>query len=217
MGTRVSTRSTEAATASSRVRKVAQRRHEMANHPATSVASKSDLLAACVARERAATIARLVRVLPRSDAEDAFQEACVRALAQLDRQREPHQLRPWFQTILRSVVAARLRCPERTSALEDHNEPPAPSAGGQCCGCGAGVLRRVRASHRSALERVLLYGEDVAEAARADGITPGHLRVRLYRGKRELANAWLRCCGACITEEGGRDCHCHERRDARMP
>lgn len=190
----------------------------MANPPTRNDANKGELLAACVARERAATIARLVHVLPRSDAEDAFQEACVRALAQLDRQREPRQLRPWFQVILRSVVAARLRSPERTSALEDRDDPPAASPPrAHRCGCGAGALRSVRASHRSALERVLIRGQGIAEAARADGITPGHLRVRLYRGKQELASAWLRCCGACITEEGGADCQCHNRRDARRP
>ena len=94
----------------------------MAHSPETHAASKSDLLAACVAGERATTIARLVRILPRSDAEDAFQEACVRALVQLDRQREPRKLRPWFQMILRSVVAARLRSPEHTSALEERDD-----------------------------------------------------------------------------------------------
>lgn len=184
----------------------------MANQPATNDANKGDLLAACVARERAATIARLVHVLPHSDAEDAFQEACVRALAQLDRQRGPRQLRPWFQTILRSVVASRLRSAERTSALEERDDPPAASSREHRCGCGAVALRSVRASHRSALERVLIRGQGIAEAARADGITPGHLRVRLFRGKQELARAWLRCCNACITEEGGSDCQCHEMR-----
>jgi RNA polymerase sigma-70 factor (ECF subfamily) len=191
----------------------------MAKLPATAAPDvrKVERLAACIARERSATIVRLERVLPCGDAEDAFQEACVRALSRLDRQRESKTLRPWFQAILRSVVAARLRRPPRNCALDEHDAPFTASSPEQRCGCGVDALRSVRASHRSALERVLIRGQDIADAALADCTTPGNLRVRLHRGKQELESAWLRCCGTCITEEMGADCRCHERRDAHKP
>ena len=188
----------------------------MAHPPKSTAAAESKVarLAACIVQERSATIARLGHVLPGADAEDAFQEACVRALSRIDSQRASNALRPWFQVILRSVVAARLRKPEGTRALDEHYAEQAESSPPSCCACGADALRYVRASHRSALQRVLLGEQAIADAARADGTTPGNLRIRLHRGKQELRSAWLRICGACITDDVGTDCSCREPRDA---
>lgn len=187
--------------------------------PKVSECDKSVQLDRLVRTERLRTIARLERVLPVQEAEDAYQDACVRALDRLDQQTSKLGLRAWFHAILKSTVATRAE----TLRYAASQQPPAvellaePSRAEQedACRCGARVMRRLRPAYRSVLHRAIADDKPVRDVATTDQTSPNNTRVRLHRARTALRNSWSTVCGPCVTVNAGAGCACGDARDGR--
>jgi RNA polymerase sigma-70 factor, ECF subfamily len=129
------------------------------------------------------------RVLPRADAEEAVQEALVRAWLGRSSCRQPEAPLPWLLEITRNEA----RRVARREALRISLELPdaAPSEDAEL----AGTAARVTVEHALSRladrdQRVLLmrYSEDLSqvEVARRLGLPEGTVKVRLHRARRRL-------------------------------
>lgn len=171
---------------------------------------KSEQLANQVRAERLRTLARLERVLPAQDAEDAYQDACVRALERLSQQARESSLRAWFQAVLRSTLATRARELRRSRGGQTDFEPHLhlQSDQGDICPCGLRAVGCLRSDYSSLLRRAVLDGRPIEEIAVQDRVTPNNTRVRLHRARAALRDAWAGVCGPCITVDAGTNCAC---------
>lgn len=174
---------------------------------------KSEQLANQVLTERLRTLARLEKVLPAQDAEDAYQDACVRALERLGQQAGETSLRAWFQAVLRSTLATRTRELRKSRGEQTDLEPQLQPDHGDICPCGLRTLGRLRSDYRGLLRRAILDGRPIEEIAAQDRVTPNNTRVRLYRARAALRHAWAGVCGPCITVDAGTNCACGDSCD----
>lgn len=137
-------------------------------------------------------IARVVRALvPPAEAEDVFQEVCLRLLVKGALYDPSRPLEPWLDAVTRRVCAAagRRAARRRRERGPLSVEPPAPApASGDPF-----VLDAVRdylagrpATERRALRLVLLTGMTQREAAKQLGVPPGTVASWLARGVRAL-------------------------------
>lgn len=180
---------------------------------------KSVQLARLVRTERLLTIARLERLLPVAEAEDAYQDACVRALDRLSQQTSKLGLRAWFHAILRSTVATRAEALRYTASRQQPAvellAEPSRAEQEDMCRCGSGVLRRLRPTYRRVLQRAIADGQPIKEVAARDQISSNNTRVRLHRARKALRGFWSEVCGPCITVDAGADCACTDDRDGK--
>jgi RNA polymerase sigma-70 factor, ECF subfamily len=133
------------------------------------------------------------RVLPRADAEEAVQEALVRAWVRRDACRSPEAPLPWLLEITRNEARrligreARRGHRELVETLPDHAYRDDDEF--------AGATTRMTVEH--ALRRLgdrdqrmlrLRYAEDLTqgEVARLLGVPEGTVKVRLHRARRRL-------------------------------
>ena len=128
-------------------------------------------------------------MLPRADAEEAVQEALVRAWLRRDACRSPEAPLPWVLEITRNE-ARRLLGRPGTLALSD----AAPQEDDALA--GAAVRVTVEQALRSLAERDrrvlhLRYAEDLTqvEVARRLGLPEGTVKVRLHRARGRLRRA----------------------------
>jgi RNA polymerase sigma-70 factor (ECF subfamily) len=128
-------------------------------------------------------------VLPRVDAEEAVQEALVRAWLRRDKCRSPEAPLPWLLEITRNE-ARRLRGREaRRGCLELFEGPPREDD--ELAGTAARVSVEQALSTLADRDRRVLhlrYAEDLTqpEVARRLGLPEGTVKVRLHRARRRL-------------------------------
>lgn len=135
--------------------------------------------------ERDAMAAAIGFLGSRSEAEDAAQEAFVRAWSKLETLRDPSRFKAWLGGILIRFCHDRLRrlARERRAAgvMETgHEEVPADTRD---------IIQETLAlplESREVLVLFYLQGLDVGELAEALGISPANAKVRLHRGRRML-------------------------------
>jgi RNA polymerase sigma-70 factor (ECF subfamily) len=177
--------------------------------PARGAAARAEALAGAKARFLGFLERRLGS---RADAEDVLQAALVRVLEREAPLRDEERLVPWFYQVLRNLVvdhhrrrAARAAGAARAAALG----PAVPDDDllREACACVGGVLAGLRPAHADLLRRLELAGEPPASAARALGISPGNLAVRLHRARRALRAELGRLCRTCA-DHGCLDCTC---------
>ena len=131
----------------------------------------------------------------RHDAEDLTQETFLAAHRSIGRYSAGRTFGPWLFGIARHAVASHWRRRRSTETLpEDFEERPGPEAdpaGAAETGDDRQALWQIARRLKPAQFQVLWlrYGEDfdVAEVARAMGITRIHTKVLLYRARNELA------------------------------
>lgn len=144
----------------------------------------------------------------RADAEDAVQQALVRASEQLHTLDDPEKLEGWFATIVRRQAIDQLRRQTRDAqkrrrlAIEPAPAPyPAPDDLQPTCACGIDALEDLSPSYAEILTRVILNEEPVQEAADALGISDTNASVRLHRARKALRMELLDRCGTTSTRE----------------
>lgn len=170
---------------------------------------KSEFLGRHVRNERSRTLARLERLLPAWEAEDAYQDACLRALERLHQQKRTGALRSWFRTVLQRTVATRMLARATAAGdVEAEGSSLRERDVGNLCGCGHIALRRLGPHDRGILQHVLVEGRPLREHALHHEITPGNARVRLHRARKRPGASWSDQCGTCITEDAGARCDC---------
>jgi RNA polymerase sigma factor (sigma-70 family) len=125
-----------------------------------------------------------------SDAEDALQEAFVRAWSDLPSLRDVERWPAWFRrlTVRAAIDTSRRRRTARIVPLDDH-EPPPVLDGSAARAARDEVLRAM--SHLDANDRALLalrFGQDLElpDAAAAMGIPLGTAKSRLHRALGRL-------------------------------
>jgi RNA polymerase sigma-70 factor, ECF subfamily len=129
------------------------------------------------------------RVLPRIDAEEAAQEAMVRAWVRRDACRHPDAPLPWLLEITRNEARRLLGREARREHLELFEAPPREDD--ELAGTADRVtveqaLRTLADGDRCMLH--LRYAEDLTqvEVARRLGVPEGTVKVRLHRARRRL-------------------------------
>jgi RNA polymerase sigma-70 factor (ECF subfamily) len=132
-------------------------------------------------------------MLPRHDAEEAVQEALVRAWSRRGACRSPEAPLPWVLEITRNETRRALGRRARRSSLEIADAEP-PATDGDDRELAGAALRLTMEQALGALadrDRSLLrlrYAEDLtqSEMARRLGVPEGTVKVRLHRARRRL-------------------------------
>jgi len=138
------------------------------------------------------------RVGNHPDAEDLTAQVFVRAVEQLDTEREPGQIAAWLYRVAHNATADYWRAFYRLPVIgADHVAPgwePADDGGrprvepdDRAAVRVQALLRRLPDQYRRVLELRFLERQSVAETARIMGITNGNARVLQYRALRRAA------------------------------
>lgn len=176
------------------------------------LAAQRRALGALVERERPGFVARLGKKMAHVDAEEVFQDACLRALERLSQQQQPAQLRAWFNTVLRTVVS-RNSAPEQGAGTSNLSDSQSADAAPDRCSCGMVALATLSERQRALLHRAVFEGRAASQLALDERTTTNNMRVRLHRARAQLRTRWKRKCGACISSELGLGCACQRLRD----
>ncbi|MCG8459141.1 MAG: sigma-70 family RNA polymerase sigma factor, partial [Holophagales bacterium] len=167
-------------------------------------------LEACLVAARPKVIAALCRYFRDLDAaEDAFQEACVRALRSWPEKGRPRDEVGWLILVGRNagIDEARRRQRLRPAGEGERDPPPEGSEDEELAALehrryGDDVLRllftcchtELPPGHQIALALRLVCGLSVAEIARAFLVAPRAMEQRLTRAKRRLAESGTPLC-----------------------
>jgi RNA polymerase sigma-70 factor (ECF subfamily) len=138
------------------------------------------------------------RVGNRPDAEDLTAQVFVRAVEQLDTDREPGQVAAWLYRVAHNATADYWRAFYRLPVVgADHVAPgwepvdegarPQADPDDRARDRVEALLRRLPQQYRRVLELRFLERLSVAETASAMGITNGNARVLQYRALRRAA------------------------------
>ncbi|PSM18494.1 MULTISPECIES: sigma-70 family RNA polymerase sigma factor [Nitratireductor] len=148
------------------------------------------------------------------DADDAFQELCLKALRCNGAPDDVPHAEIWLHCVMRSVLvdqyrrrAARRRG-EEAYRLEPRETETDPSADGSpACQCVSAALARLRDDQADLIRRIDLNEEARATVAEDHGVTQNNLGVRLHRARQALKEAIADMCATC---GDGRfsDCDC---------
>ena len=139
-------------------------------------------------------------VRQKEDAEDLVQDTWISALRTAPSFEGRSSLRTWLVSILRRRIADRFRRDRPTEILEEERHGSAPAIAEQRLDeYEAAHLANVAMAELTDLERRAITLCDVDdldrdEASAAMGVTRGHLRVLLHRGRHKL-EASLRANG----------------------
>ena len=130
-----------------------------------------------------------------ADAEDASQDAFIKARAAMGRFRPDAPFRPWLLAIVANEARNRRRSAARRSALAlravAEPEPPAPLPEAAAIASSerrelAVALARLVPEHREVIALRYLLDLSEAECAAALGCRPGTVKSLVHRGLREL-------------------------------
>ncbi|HBP18946.1 MAG TPA: RNA polymerase subunit sigma-70 [Planctomycetes bacterium] len=148
-------------------------------------------------------------------AADVLQESLVKALSKVDQLEDEDRLLPWLYRILRRTIIDTHRAKgverERIARIEaelsdDGWEEPALRE--EVCGCYRALLPTLKPEYAEVLEADL--GEEpTQEVADRLGITPGNLKVRRHRARKQLRQRLEETCRMCAAH-GCLDCTCGE-------
>lgn len=138
------------------------------------------------------------RVGNHPDAEDLTAQVFVRAVEQLDTEREPAQIAAWLYRVAQNATADYWRAFYRLPLVgADHvapgwepvepGEQPVSDPDDRAASRVRALLRRLSPAHRRVLELRFLERRSVAETAREMGISNGNARVLQYRALRRAA------------------------------
>lgn len=130
------------------------------------------------------------RVLPRADAEEAVQEALVRAWLRRDSCRSPDAPLPWLLEITRNE-ARRLHGREARRATRELVDALTPAGDDDLAGTAARMTVEQALGSLAVADRQILrlrYAEDLTqpEVARRLGVPEGTVKVRLHRARGRL-------------------------------
>ena len=121
---------------------------------------------------------------PRGEVDDLVHDAFLTALRRLDTLRDPHAFGPWLAMIARNRAADHFRRAPATAELPD-DLPGDVHPEGEAMQVLA-AIRSLPECYREPLILRLVEGMTGPEIAARTGLTPGSVRVNLYRGMQML-------------------------------
>ncbi|MGJ3264719.1 MAG: RNA polymerase sigma factor [Salinarimonas sp.] len=138
------------------------------------------------------------------EAEDAFQDFCLRAIRSAGVPSRVPDAEVWLRCVLRSTIvdhyrrrAARRRGEEAYRLEPRDSEPGAEGDGSPSCRCVTAALATLRADQADLIRRVYLDQEPRAAVAEDCGVTANNLGVRLHRARQALKEAIAAVCATC--------------------
>ena len=145
-------------------------------------------------------------------AEDILQAAYTKALEKGEQIQNTESVVAWFYRILRNALVDHYRRNAARTRAHDQFVAEAPLSyetedEANLCACVGGVVQTLKPEYRTALERIDLGGESIADFAQAEGTTPNNASVRLHRARRAAAKKLTQVCGACADHKC-LDCTC---------
>lgn len=162
------------------------------------------------------------RVASDADADDIVQHSLMRAAERAGSLEDEARARAWFYRILRNAIADHhrsrpqdpLRHQDGADVTELASEDPAPTR--TPCTCSVRLLDALRPAYAEVVRRIDVNGEDPVAVARALGISPGNLHVRLHRARRILRDEIRHYCHVeslrpCL------DCACDRHHRCGLP
>ncbi|MFT6657427.1 RNA polymerase sigma factor [Maritalea sp.] len=150
------------------------------------------------------------------EAEDVFQEFCLRVVRRKHQLRDAEKLNAWLYTILRSAMNDHFRKNGRNNRLAAAYEREQESTVGHqvgadeflyICQCVKRLVPSLQPGQSELIRRIDLQDENRQVVASDLGISLGTLGVRLYRARASLRDRLLEHCGCCC-EHGFEDCAC---------
>lgn len=129
----------------------------------------------------------LLARLPRSEVDDLVQEVFLQAMRRLGSLRQPESFGPWLAAIARNRARDHHRRGKDTVELPD-DVAGAPHPEGEALAVLA-AIRRLPEAYRETLVLRLVEGLTGPEIAERTGLTPGSVRVNLFRGMQQLREA----------------------------
>mgnify|MGYP005845436427 CR=1 FL=1 len=164
-------------------------------------------------------IGYLRRRLPSAgDAEDAYQDFCVRALAKAEQIRDAATAEAWLQRVLFTVLQDTYRAKgaehQGLSAFRQFFEvasQPVPETDQELdemgiCACLNEFLPALKPEYRDVLWQIDFMGKDRVEVARHMRVTASNMRVRLYRARKAFRSVLKQNCPTCA-EGVATECH----------
>ena len=155
------------------------------------------------------------------DAEDVFQDFCVKVLrhhAQID---EVEKLDAWLGVTLKHALtdhyrrqAARNRCAEAYGIETKVTHQEDTDVSEPACTCIAAAMKMLQPSHAELLARIDLRGESRKAVAADLGLCSNALGVRVHRARRALREKISKVCPVC-GEGGFMICDCDHSRGVR--
>ena len=145
-------------------------------------------------------------------AEDILQAAYTKALEKGEQIQNTESVVAWFYRMLRNALVDHYRRNAARTRAHDQFVAEAPLSyetedEANLCACVGGVVQTLKPEYRTALERIDLGGESIADFAQAEGTTPNNASVRLHRARRAAAKKLTQVCGACADHKC-LDCTC---------
>jgi RNA polymerase sigma-70 factor, ECF subfamily len=149
-----------------------------------------------------------------ADAEDATQEAFLRAHQRHDSLRDPAAALPWLYSIATHVCLDRLRARSRRAHRELGTEPEARSRPddsasaelrvqqSETSACVQGFVDELNDGYRAVLLLHDVYGLSTPEISAALGDTPGAVKIRLHRARKALRSSLNTACSFSHDERG---------------
>lgn len=155
------------------------------------------------------------RVRRRDLAEEILQDAYVRGMTRGGSLRDDESAIAWFYRLLRNAMIDRARAESaehrRHVRLDVDTLPPGDEPDQELidtiCACVSDLIPTLRPDYASAIQRIELGGESLANFANDAGITPGNAAVRVHRARQALRRRIEETCGTCATH-GGYGCQC---------
>lgn len=147
-------------------------------------------------------------------AADAVQESLLRALKSEQSLSHDENLLAWFYRILRNVLtdlhrrkATQIKGLVQFASEVAINAEDEADVEQTACGCFRGLLPTIRPEYAQVLRLSDLDGKSANTVAKEVGITPGNLKVRLHRARRQLRERLEQTCQLCA-KHGCLNCNC---------
>ena len=168
------------------------------------------LLDQTLAAQGEALVAYVRQRLGPEAAEDVVQDALLRVVERAPELDDEADLTRWLWRVVRNATTDAHRRADAAERREDawaSEQPDAVMPPGEeavLCACYRPLLDDLDPAHADLL-RAELGGEPPAALAERLGVTPGALRVRRHRARRQLGERLAEVCRACA---GCLDCSC---------
>ena len=149
------------------------------------------------------------RLRSREDAEDALQDASLKAIRCAGNLRDPERADAWLGSVMRSTLVDKYRLASARRRGEEAFARDASDAGGEGivedpnppCRCVFAALGAIRPDQAGLIRRVDLDERPRTEVANDLGVNVNALGVRLHRARQALKGAIGGICPTCARGE----------------